>query len=306
MISFLVVNYHTSDYVLNLVHSLKQFILKLDYEVLIFDNSEDSSEYQNLLSIQSTNIRIYKDQNNIGFVRANNYLFEKADGDFIILINPDTILIDESLIDLIKFIVINKSIAVAGPQLLNDDYSYQVSFFQFPCFKTLIKEHIFLYRKNPYKYDSKNSQSRYCDVVKGACLVVNKKIWKENLVFDDSFVMYSEEVDLCKRVQLKGLKTYYFAEAKIIHYGEKSSSLNLASEYSLYNYYRSRLLFFHKYNSKIYYNSVKIILVISLIEKSILLFLLMRFKNSKLHLKVLMKIINETKYINSLQRYTTI
>ena len=300
MLSFLIVNYHTSAYVLKLVQSIKQFIINIDYEILIFDNSEDEKEYKNLFSIKSENTGIYKKENNIGFVAANNYLYKKAVGDIIILINPDTMLIDESLTDLIKYVVSDNTIALAGPQLLNVDYSYQVSFFQFPRFKSLIQEHIFLYRKNPYEYDSNISKSRYCDVVKGACLVVNKKVWKEDKIFDDIFVMYSEEVDLCKRVQLKGLKTYYFAEAKIIHYGEKSSSLNFASEYSLYNYYRSRLLFFHKYNSKIYYNSVKIILVIFLIEKSILLFLLTRFKNSKLHLKVLMKIINETKYINSL------
>lgn len=298
MISFLVVNFYSSQYVLKLVLSIKQFVRTLDYEVLIYDNSNSEAEFQSLLKIQEKDIRIFKAEKNIGFVAANNMLYQKASGEFIILINPDTLLIDDSLVALIKYIESKDIIAIAGPQLLNEDYSYQISFYKFPELFSLVKEYIFLLTKS-HVYQSSYLESRFCDVVKGACMVINKRIWKEEKIFDERFIMYSEEVDLCKRVQLKGLKTLYFAESKIIHYGEKSSMLSFASEYSIYNYYKSKLIYFSKFKGGYYYYVVKSILLVSLIEKSIAMFFLTRFKQSIIYTRILKRILNESKNINS-------
>jgi len=299
MISFLVVNFYSSQYVLKLVLSIKQFVRTLDYEVLIYDNSNSEAEFQSLLKIQEKDVRVFKAEKNIGFVAANNILYQKALGEFVILINPDIFLIDDSLVTLIKFIESKDTIAIAGPQLLNEDFSYQISFYKFPKLFSLVKEYIFLLTKS-HIYQSSYLESRFCDVVKGACMVINKRIWKEEKIFDERFIMYSEEVDLCKRVQLKGLKTFYFADAKIVHYGEKSSKLSFASEYSLYNYYRSKLVYFSKFNKGFYYYLVKSILLVSLLEKSIILFFLTRFKQSIFHIRILKRILNESKNINSL------
>lgn len=292
MISFLVVNYYSSQFVLKLILSIRQFIKTFDYEVLIYDNSNNEYEYETLLSIKGKKIQVLKSDKNIGFVAANNMLYQKASGEFIILINPDTLLIDGSLVALINYIESKDDVAIAGPQLLNEDYSYQISFYKFPELLSLVKEYIFLLTKS-HAYQSSYLESRFCDVVKGACMVINKRIWKEEKIFDERFIMYSEEVDLCKRVQLKGLKTFYFADAKIIHYGEKSSTLSFASEYSIYNYYKSKLIYFSKFKGD-YYSVVKSILLVSLIEKSMIMFFLTRFKQSVIYTKILKRILNET------------
>ena len=292
MISFLIVNFHTSSYVINLVQSIEKFISTEKFEILILDNSEDKNEFDNLSLIRNKFTKLFKSASNIGFVAGNNFLYKKALGDFIILINPDTRLIDTSLIDLIKYLLTDATIAIAGPQLLNEDGSYQVSFYKFPRISSLLKEHILLYNKHAYEYDSDKSKSRFCDVIKGACLVINKKVWKDENIFDDSYIMYLEEVDLCKRVQLKGLKIFYFSESKIIHLGEKSSSLSFASEYSLFNYYRSKLIYFNKFHSN-FYIFIKAILFLSLVEKSVVLFMSGRFNSSLLHRKVLKRFIRE-------------
>lgn len=297
MISFLIVNYYSSQYVLKLVLSIRQFIKTFGYEVMIYDNSNNEEEYQSLLSIEGNEVHVFRAEKNIGFVAANNILYQKASGEFIILINPDTLLIDDSLVALIKYIEFNDIVAIAGPQLLNEDFSYQISFFKFPNLFSLVKEYIFLLTKS-HTYQSSYLESRFCDVVKGACLVINKRVWEEEKIFDDRFVMYSEEVDLCKRVQLIGLKTLYFAEAKIIHYGEKSSTLNFANEYSIYNYYKSKLIYFNKFN-KVKYSIVKSILLISLVEKSIAMFFVTRFKKSIIYIRIFKRILNESKNINS-------
>ena len=300
MISFIIVNFHTSSYVINLVQSIEKFICAEKFEILILDNSEDENEFDTLSSIRNACIKLFKSASNIGFVAGNNFLYQKASGGVIVLINPDTRLIDTSLIDLIKYLLSDYTIAVAGPQLLNEDFSYQVSFFKFPHIFTLLKEYILLFTHHAYEYHSNHLESRICDVVKGACLVINRKIWRDEKIFDEKFIMYSEEVDLCKRVHLSGLKIYYFADAKVIHFGEKSSTLSFAGEYSLFNYYWSRLIYFHKFNGRFYYLLIKIILIISLIEKSILLFTFRHTRNARLHFKVLKRIIYESKNIDSL------
>ncbi|MEM4260708.1 MAG: glycosyltransferase family 2 protein [Candidatus Woesearchaeota archaeon] len=293
-ISFLIVNYHTAECITLLVDSIKENIHKYVYEILIYDNSCTLDQTTKLLSLRNNTIKVYFSEENIGFVRANNFLLKQAQYEIIILINPDTKLIDNSLEHLLDMIQSSHGIGAVGPMLLNDDNSYQVSFFKFPNLITLIQEHILLFR-DPYSYSTDHTTQQECDVIRGACLVFKKECLKENYIFDEDYVMFSEEVDLCWRLKKQGFKNYYYPFTKIIHYGGKSSNRKEISDYVLYHYYRSKLIFFKKHHSRLYYTLVKCVLIISLIEKVILLFIVLKTWNSIRHYKVLKTLLNEFK-----------
>lgn len=301
MISFLIVNYFTSDLVRKLIESINQYITKIRYEILIFDNSFNVSEWNSLLEIKQKYrfVNTFRGNENYGFVRANNELFKYTKGDILILINPDSLLIDDSIEKLIYFLYANEDIAIAGPMLLNKNGSYQESFFKFPSLFSLFKEHILLYQSHAYSYKTDKTKIQDCDVIKGACLVINKK-FIQNYIFDPDFIMYSEEVDLCLRMKKEGKKVFYYPDTKIIHFGEKSSSLEIASKYSLYNYYRSKLLLFKKHYKPNIFKLAKIVLKLSLIEKTVILFLLNKKNSSKLHFFVFKEILNESKNISNM------
>lgn len=281
LVSFLIVNYKTENLTVELVESINRYILHYDYEILIFDNSPWISSKLNKLPTH--NIKIYSKSHNIGFVKANNYLFNKAKGDIIFLINSDVLLVDNTFESMIDFFLKDDRIGIIGPMLLNSDKSYQVSFYKFPTIISLIKEMILLTRKDPYTYRTDITKIQNCDVIKGACLGFKKNKLPQDYLFDERIEMYSEEVDLCYRFHKSGYKNVYFPDCKVIHYGGVSSSIDDCTlKYTTYHYFRSKLLFFKKHKHFLVFLIACLIIMFSLIERIILFLLLKRHKQVKI------------------------
>ncbi|MHB8853328.1 MAG: glycosyltransferase [Ignavibacteriaceae bacterium] len=299
-ISFLIVNYFTSKYVKKLIESIYENILDFNYEILIHDNSCNEIEENKIKSLASEHVKIFIAANNYGFVKSNNFLSQRAEGDLLVLINPDTLLINNSLEYLFNYLFNNDQIALASPMLLNENMSYQVSFFKFPNIISLFMEHILLFPNNVYAYKTDKNKMQYCDVLKGACLTLKKEFLVDGHVFDEDFIMYSEETELCLRIKKLNKKVLYYPDAKIIHYGEKSSSQKEAKEYSLFHYYRSKLIFFKKYYKKNKMNLARFILLSSLFEKSIILYLFNKKENSRIHFYVFKKLRKDAKSLSNL------
>ena len=288
-VSFIIVNFFTASFVLKLIKSIETFITTCEYEILIFDNSNDGRERSILDSIQHAHLKVFDSGENIGYVRANNYLALQAQHDVLVLLNPDTLLVDSSMERLFAHISAAGDIGAMGPMLLNEDNSYQISFFRFPSLHTVVLEHIF-FQEGAYAYRTPIETSQDCDVVKGACLVVKRSALAGDSVFDNEFEMYSEEVDLCKRLKNAGLRTVYYPDARVIHYGERSSRQRQFTRYSVFHYYKSKLLYFRKHHSWILYSLIRCILFVSLLEKSIILLLAGRRFSSAIHAHVLKRL----------------
>lgn len=291
LISFLIVNYFTSYMVSDLVKSINYYIKKYDYEILIFDNSNDINEYNTLQRNISVNCRTYSIQKNIGFVKANNYLFDKANGEMLILINPDTYLIDDSLESLIEFMMSDREIAIAGPKLLNKDYSYQVSFFKFPNLKLLFYELILLKKNNVYAYNTNINDIQDCNVIQGACLCVKREYLNGENIFCEDYEMYSEETDLCKQIIRQNLRVVYFPKASIIHHGGQSTKNDSIGAYALFNYFKSKIIYSRKYFSKLEFLLTKSMILFSLLERTIIMLFLLKFSKAKIFVITLIKLL---------------
>lgn len=287
-VSFLIVNYFSAAFILDLVISLRKHFNTHPFEILIFNNSSTLSENEKLSKLISEDVLIYNENKNIGFVAANNFLFSLSTGNIIVLLNPDVLLINGSFDKLIELSLNNRDIGIIGPKLLNSDSSYQVSFSKFPNLISIIKEHILLYRINPYAIGLNSDLPQETDVIKGCCMVFRKELIKTKYLFDPEFEMYAEELDLCKRLVNSGKKNFYFPLCTIIHYGEKSSSCDEQSIiYSTYHYHRSKLVYFKKHHNTFYYLLVKSIIYISLVERTMLLFIIRKQRSSKIFYQVL-------------------
>lgn len=291
-VSFLVVNYFSANYLNELVISIKKYFKILPFEILIYNNSCTQDETEKLNKIISEDVLVYNSSKNIGFVAANNFLFKNSTGNIIVLINPDVLLINDSLNDLIKMSLYNLETGIIGPKLLNPDLSYQVSFSKFPNLLTIIKEHILLYKENPYAEGLNFDKPQNAEVIKGCCMVLRRDLITTSYIFDPQFEMYAEELDLCKRLMKSGKNNYYFSSCTVIHYGEKSSNYDEKSlVYSIYHYHRSKLLYFNKHHNTLYYLLVKIVIYISLAERSILLYVFGKKRSSKIFFQVLKKFV---------------
>ena len=279
-VSFLIVNYHTSDLVLKLVESIRMHIRQFDYEILVGDNSMDDAERMKISALDK--VIVTDLGGNLGFVKANNRLFARAKNDVVIAINPDTLLTDNSLETIVEYVVAHPEVGVAGPKLINADGSYQISFYRFPSVGTLIEELFFFGFRDPYAYTGSVDSERCVDVVKGACLVFRKNVIRDAVFFDERFVMYSEEVDFCRRMKIQGLRTVYFPGATILHFGEQSSGKKNASKYSLYHYYRSKIYYFRIHHER----NVLPLIILALMVKTIIFALIGKFDVARLHFEI--------------------
>lgn len=292
IVSFLIVNYKTENLTLNLIESIKKNLRRNEYEILVFDNSPDEST--KLKSIQNKNVFLFSLGSNIGFVKANNFLYRKSKGDIIILINNDVLLIDDSLEKLIDYLQSNSELGAVGPMLLNEDGSYQVSFYKFPDLWSSFKELILLQKKDPYEYKTNIYEVQSCDVIKGACLGLRREVIQDDFIFDESYEMFSEEVDLCLRLKNKGYKNVYFPESRVIHFGGASSNVDVNTlKYITFNYYRSKMLLFKKHYSKLHYSVLKSLIFISLIERILIFSIILKFKQVGIFSYTIIKLLSE-------------
>ena len=193
-------------------------------------------------------VKLMANAENLGFPRATNQAIAEASGKYLLLLNPDTVVKPGAITALLAFMETQDHVGAAGPRLLNADQTLQPSCSPSP---TLLRELWRLFHLDwlyPYAEYPLTRWSRYrahqVDVIKGACLLVRRKVLEQVGGLDEDFFIYSEEVDLCKRIQQAGWQLYWLPPAEVIHYGAQSTQ-QVAHEMFL-NLYRYKVLYFRK------------------------------------------------------------
>lgn len=255
-LSVIIVNYNGAKFLLNCINSFQQHLIKNDinHEFLILDNAstDDSVQILNDISLKDTQVIFTPSTVNHGFAKANNILVEKANYDYVVLLNNDTLTIDiQELCTKIKTNQLKKN-TVYTCEILNADHTKQKNIFTYPStFKLIID--IFLIKKIFFKFyilffTEKHLDDNSKKYFSGCYFVINKSFYESIGGFDDSFFFYHEECDLFLRLEVKGVKKEVLYD-KIIHYGSGGGSV---SDFSFINYYvnLAKLLIKHKYGSE--------------------------------------------------------
>lgn len=230
-------------------------------ETLVIDNgSTDGSAA--LVQQRFPWVRLLINPVNLGFARANNQAMQVATGQYLFLLNPDTELCSQALTTLIQFMETHPQAAVAGARYLNPDGSLQSSCSPAP---TLAREgwRLFhldrLYAFGVYpmaRWDM--ATPRLVDVVQGAAFLVRRRVLEQVGYFDPAYFMYTEEVDLCRRIRQAGWSIYFVPTACVIHYGGQST--RQAALAMFLQLYRSKILYFRKHHGAIVAFLYKLIL----------------------------------------------
>ncbi|MCR4417437.1 MAG: glycosyltransferase family 2 protein [Ignavibacteria bacterium] len=255
--SIIIVNYNLSKEVINCVNSILAFSTKYDYEIIIVDNRSDEEDINVLLNAFPNhiyrNINIYKLENNKGFGFANNYGASKARGEILILLNPDTVLIEDIFFKIISIFNRDKNIGIVGSKILDAKNNCEKSIGLFPNIFLEFLDIFSLKRKFEYTFLLKkiiNGKNEFYNVdwVTAAAMFIPKHLFEEVGGFDEEFFMYNEDIDLCKRIKAKGYKIIYTPYIKIKHFGSVASKKNyfLFTKYS----YESKIIYYKKHFSK--------------------------------------------------------
>jgi GT2 family glycosyltransferase len=261
-LSIVIVNYNSLQFLETCIESIQRTVKNLQYEIIIVDNHSINQKFTFKLS----NIKYIINKKNVGFAAANNQGIKVSIGKYVLLLNPDTIVLTNAIEILCRFMEEHPNAGIVGSKILNHDMTLQPSCKNFPSILTIFFENSGLYSIFPCKKYIGNKYFRFSDhnhikkvdSVMGACLMTKREILSHTGLLDESYFMYGEEVDFCKRVKNAGWDVFFCPDAKIIHYGGQSSKL--AFQKNLIEEHKSRILYMNKYFSKTKRNIGKILI----------------------------------------------
>ena len=198
-------------------------------------------------------VKLKKNEKNLGFARANNQALRLSSGEFVLLLNPDTIVKPNAIEKLVKFLESTPKAGGAGSRLLNPDGSLQVSAYPQP---TLFREFWRMFHLDNWVHSARYPSDYWSldqpikvDVLMGACLLIRREALDVVGFFDEEYFIYSEEVDLCTRLNHAGWDLYWVPNAEVIHFGGQSTQ-QVAEEMFL-RLYEGKILYFRKHHSNL-------------------------------------------------------
>lgn len=244
-LSIIIVDYNTKNHLFNCLKSIKANEPKSSFEIIIVDNNHraDLNITENEICPILPNIKytILNTPENRGFGASNNVGAKKASGKYLLLLNPDTLIVDNSIDKMHDFISKHGEIGALTCLLYQKDReTLQSNFFgKFQSFSSVLT------RRYDYQKIDMKKEFFYTDIVTGAALMIKRKLFDELEGFDENIFLYLEDDDLCKRLVDIGYKNGVLIRAKIIHLEGKSLSKDTQRKNL---YYKSQTYFWNKHN----------------------------------------------------------
>lgn len=250
-LSIVIVNWNVRELLRNCLKSLYAQTQAITFEAFVVDNASSDGSAE-MVENEFPQVNLIKNENNLGFAKANNQAIKQSRGKYVLLLNPDTIVLDKAIVKLVQFMDEHIDIGAAGPKIMGSDNSVQLSCgMHFPTPWTelwTLTRLSYLFPKNRIfgrclmGYWSHND-TREVDVVSGACIMVRREAIEEVGLLDEHFFLIAEEVDWCYRMKKAGWKVYLYANAEIVHFLGQSMqrsliNTNLEGYKSMYLFYR--------------------------------------------------------------------
>lgn len=236
MLSIIIVNYKSEKYLVKCVSSIKEKIFNMDYEIIIINN-----DATNLEAELPSGAKIINSGKNIGFGAACNLGAKSAQGEILWFLNPDTEIVSENIQNLLSEFDKDNKLAIVGPKLVNEDRETQewIAGRGITIWSTILNN--FGYKRDKKIWESTTPIE--CAWVSGAAMFTRKDMFDQLGGFDERFLMYFEDVDLCRRARQLGCKILYFPNFRIKHFGGKSF---LDKKTQKAYYHTSQLRYFFK------------------------------------------------------------
>ena len=253
-LSVVIVNYNVSHYLLQCVDSLSHALRGTDSEVIVVDNhSRDNSV--TLLRQYHPEVRIVENLHNLGFAKANNIAIRQSRGEYVLLLNPDTIVSESVVKGVISFLYSHPEAGSAGVRMLNADGTVapesrrgvptpMTAFYKLSglCGMFPNSRRFGRYYLGHLPWDS----PQQIEVVSGAFCMLRTSVLKKVGLLDEDYFMYGEDIDLSYRILKSGATNWYVPET-ILHY--KGESTHKSSFRYVHVFYQAMHIFFRKHFS---------------------------------------------------------
>ncbi len=258
MLSIVIVNYNTEKLLQGCLESIYAGANGTPFDVWVVDNhSRDSSA--EMVRSHFPKVKLVENDTNLGFSRANNLVISQSESEYVLLLNPDTLVIGDSIDRMVKYMREHPKVGIAGCKVLNADRTLQlacrrsiptpkVAFFRMTGLSRLFPKNPSLAKYNLTYCDPEETHE--VDAVSGAFLMIRRQVVERIGPLDERFFMYGEEIDWCLRAKRAGWTVMYHPQAEIIHYKGESTKYN--SRKAALEFYRAMYLFHKKHFAKDY------------------------------------------------------
>jgi hypothetical protein len=231
-VSILIVSYNTRDLLTACLRSLHQETVEVSFEVVVVDNNSPDGSAESVRR-EFPQVRLHASTENLGFARANNVAAQMARGEYLLLLNPDTVILDRAIDRLVACARRQPDAGIWGGRTVFADGSLNATccynhttlwslFCRASGLNVLFRSCAWFNREEfgGWRYDS----LRRVDIITGCFFLIRRDFWNELGGFDPLFYMYGEEVDLCLRAAAKGARPLFTPAATIVHYGGASEA----------------------------------------------------------------------------------
>jgi GT2 family glycosyltransferase len=275
-LSIITVSYNTRDMLDHCLSTVLINKVNLELEIFVIDNASTDGSVQMVRKKYPT-VNLIENSENIGFAAACNQAIRLVNTEYILLLNPDVIISEDTLEKMINHMEKHKRVGITGCKIINESGKIERSAFPRPSLFNEINDILGKFRIERIlpanltrrKYDKlaktgKEPFSVYW--VCGACLMIRKKVVDEIGLLDENYFLFSEDVDWCCRAKEKGWVVTYYPWTKVIHYIGFSSRNNIDGlRNRIYFSYKRRFYFAIKYFSKSSISILKLIILLDLL-----------------------------------------
>jgi len=269
-ISIIIVNYNVEHFLEQCLASVRQSLAGIDGEVFVVDNNSVDGSVQ-MVRNKFPEVLLIHNKENFGFAKANNQAIQQSRGEYVLLLNPDTVVEESTFSKVIEFMDRTPDAGGLGVMMVDGKGNFlpeskrglptpEVSFYKifglsslFPRSKRFGKYHLSYLDKR---------KTHQVDILSGAFMLLRRETLDKTGLLDETFFMYGEDIDLSYRILKAGYKNYYFPETRIIHY--KGESTKKSSANYVFVFYNAMIIFARKH-----YAREKLRLFIALINLAI-------------------------------------
>ena len=259
LLSIIIVSWNVRDLLRDCLRSLIVDQGDLAMEIIVVDGaSADGSAA--MVADEFPSVHLIASDENLGFPKGNNVGMGVANGRFLLLLNPDTIVKRGALATMLAYLQSHPAIGLVGAQLLNGDGSVQSSRRRFPTMATAFFESTWLQPFAPrrvldayYVRDIDDGETAVGDAddpywLMGACMMIRREVLEAVGGMDEAYFMYSEELDWQRRINEAGWQVAYLPTAQVVHYTGKSSEQAVTARHI--NFQRAKLRYFRLYHGR--------------------------------------------------------
>lgn len=278
-VSVIVITYNAKDDVRDCLLSLA--VQEVPIEIIIVDNASTDGTREMLTNEFAgwANIRLILNDENIGFAKGNNQALPYCNGEYILLLNSDTVVPRGGIAEMVKYMDLHPDVGVLGPRMVNENGIVQLSYGRFwslirdvaiaPILGSAYLERLPIIRWWKNQISGRKEVSEV-DWIGGAAFMIRKQLMIDLGGIDPFyFLSAGDMVDLCMRVKKKGYKRVYYPNVEFIHKGSKSISFTRTTRTaSLAHSYDGTIYFFKKHHGKMAALLARLLLILISLAKA--------------------------------------